>query len=99
MSNSADLGETSVALIAPAGRALAAPPWFTATLLVADEGERSAEALVVGNRTLVDLAGLVEGTVSELDRLVTDRKRAIEIIDNGYALCRSPPWLARSAPG
>ena len=59
-------------MIALERRALAALLWFTATLLVADEGERSAEALVVGNGTVVDLADVIEGTVRELDHLVRE---------------------------
>ena len=67
---SADFKQTSVALIAPARCFRAAPLWFTAKLLFADEGERGAEPLVLDNHALVDLLDLVEGAVGQRDALV-----------------------------
>src|SRR5271170_8381243 len=79
--SSADFKQTRVALIAPA--------WSTATLrsaaqlLLADEGERGAEPLVLDNRPLVDLLDLVEGPVGQFDPAVSDRQAPVGMVDHG----------------
>ena len=55
-------------------------------LLRADKGERSAEALVLDNRPLVDLLDLVKGTVGEFNPAVADCQAAVGIIDDGEPL-------------
>ena len=64
----------------------AAPLWFTAKLLLADEGERGAEPLVLDNRALVDLLYLVEGAVGQRDALVEDRQPAIGMVHHSDPL-------------
>jgi hypothetical protein len=52
---SADFKQTCIALIAPTRCFHAAPLWFTAKLIIADEGESGAQPLVLDNRSLVGL--------------------------------------------
>ena len=52
-------------------------------LLVADEGERGAKLFVLDDRSLRDLANLVEGPIRQFDAAVTDREPTIRIIDDG----------------
>src|SRR5215510_13351603 len=58
----------------------------TTQLFIADHRQYRPQPLVVGDGTLVDLAGLVEGAVSELNAVVADRKPAIGIIDDSNPL-------------
>src|SRR5271168_5023033 len=59
---------------------------FTAQLLLADEGERGAEPLVLDNRRLRDMAQRVEGAVGELDTVVADRQPAVGVVDHRHRL-------------
>ena len=63
---------------------------FAAELLLADHRQERRQALVVGNRTLVDMLDLVEGPVGELDALVADRQPAIGIIHHSHPLAGYP---------
>src|ERR1019366_6721429 len=78
--NSADLEQTRVALIASARSAATFRP--STQLLLADNGESGAEALVLNNGALRDLAQLVEGAVGQLHTFVADRQPAIGMIDH-----------------
>ena len=84
------LEQTSIALIAPARCFRAAPLRSAAKLLLADEGERSAEPFVLDNRALVNLLDCIEGPVGKFDALVADRQATVGIIDDGDPLadCR-----------
>src|SRR6266436_3554514 len=59
---------------------------FAALLLITDHRQQRSQPLVVGDRTLVDLSDLVEGTIGQLDTPIADRQPAVGVIDDGYAL-------------
>src|SRR5450759_5098801 len=82
---SADLEQTSVALIAAAWR-LRATRLRPFDLLLADDGESGAEPLVLDNRALRDLAQLGEGAIGQLDALVADRQPPVGMIDHADPL-------------
>src|SRR6516162_3282092 len=55
-----------------------------AQLFVADHCQNCPQLLVVSDRTLVDLANLVEGAVGEFDPVMADRKSAVGVVEDGH---------------
>src|SRR5437899_9792492 len=63
---------------------------FAAQLLLADHRQHRPEAPVVGNRALVDLWDLIEGSVGLFGALVADRQPAAGIIHHSNPLAGYP---------
>ena len=82
--SSTDLEETGVTLIAPARPAARLGP--AAQLFVTDHRQYRPQVFVVSDGALVDVANLVEGAIGEIDPMMTDRKPAIGVVENGDVL-------------
>jgi hypothetical protein len=83
-SSSANFEDASTTLIALTRPTSTLRP--ATQLFVTDHRQYWPQPLVVGDGTLIGMADLIEGAVSEFDALVADRQPAIGIIENGDAL-------------
>jgi hypothetical protein len=83
-----------VVLLAAPARRLGPAGHVELLLLFSNVGEDRAQAVVLDNRSLVDLRTLIESAVLQIDAVVPDRQPPVGIVDHGDPACA--PATARS---